>query len=80
MAAEKNSCISYEERWVNLFFEPGKVCCKYCQLLQTYSRPYCVRTGELIVSTDSVGYWCPLLTADEDGKVVDPATGRVLFT
>lgn len=80
MAAEKNSCLSYEERWVNLFFEPGKVCCKYCQLLQTYSRPYCVRTGELIVSTDSVGYWCPLLKPDERGQFTNPETGEVFQT
>jgi hypothetical protein len=80
MANTESACLSYEERWVNLFFQPGKVCCKYCQLLQTYSRPYCVKTGELIVSTDTVGYWCPLLTADERGMITNPETGEVLQT
>jgi len=80
MANTESACLSYEERWVNLFFQPGKVCCKYCQLLQTYSRPYCVKTGELIVSTDTVGYWCPLLTADEHGMITNPETGEVIQT
>lgn len=80
MATVENSCTSYEERWVNLFFTDGKVCCKYCLLLQTYSRPYCLRTGEMIVNENVPGYWCPLLTADKDGRIVNPETGEVIQT
>ena len=73
-------CTSYSERWVNIFFTGDTVCCKLCPLLQTYSRPQCMRTGELLPTTESVGYWCPLLKADEEGKIVNPGTGEVIFT
>lgn len=75
----EGSCTSYEERWVNLFFTDGIVCCKYCLLLQTYSRPYCLRTGELIVNDNVPGYWCPLLKA-ENGTITNPATGEIINT
>ena len=82
--SESNSavtgCTSYAERWVNLFFTNEEVCCKYCQLLETYSRPQCRRTGEMIVNTNAVGYWCPLLTADSNGRIVKKETGEVMQT
>ena len=80
MATVENVCTSYEERWVNIFFTDGQVKCKFCPLLQTYSRPYCMRTGELLVSTETTGYWCPLLKSDEKGQIVNPETGEVLQT
>ena len=80
MAKAEGSCLSYEERWVNIFFTDGEVCCKYCPLMETYSRPSCRKTGELLVNTNVPGYWCPLLTADKDGKVINPETGEVFFT
>lgn len=73
-------CTSYSERWVNIFFTNDEVCCKYCPLLETYSRKQCRRTGEFIVNENTTGYWCPLLTADKDGKVVNPETGEILST
>lgn len=78
--ATESSCTSYSERWVNIFFTDGQVKCKFCPLLQTYSRPQCMRTGEMLVSTETTGYWCPLLTADKEGKIVNPETGEVIFT
>lgn len=79
MATTESSCTSYEERWVNLFFTDGKVCCKYCLLLQTYSRPYCLRTGEMIVNENVTGYWCPLLKP-ESNTLVNERTGEVIKT
>lgn len=55
-----NGCVDYEKATVELFFEKGHACCQYCQLLQTYSRNQCMRTGELIVDTKGRGQWCPL--------------------
>lgn len=34
----------------------------------------------MIVNENVPGYWCPLLKADEDGKVVNPETGEVFLT
>ena len=70
--------IEYEERWVNVFFAKGEVKCKFCPLLETYSRKQCRRTGEYIVNENIVGYWCPLLEA-EGGKIVSPF-GEVIET
>ena len=80
MAKTVDACLSYSERWVNIFFTDDEVCCKYCPLLEMYNRPMCRRTAELIVNTNTVGYWCPLLTADKEGKIVNPNTGEVIQT
>ena len=79
MAKVESACTSYEERWVNIFFTDGEVCCKYCPLLEKYSRDQCRRTGEYITNTNVTGYWCPLLKADERGAIVSPESGEVLF-
>ena len=80
MAAETKNCLSYSERWVNIFFTDDEVCCKYCPLLETYARKQCRRTGEYITNYNTTGYWCPLLKADEKGNIVNPETGEVLLT
>jgi len=80
MSKPEGSCTSYKEMWVNIFFTDGEVACKYCPLMETYSRPSCRKTGEYLVNTNVTGYWCPLLSADQDGKVINPETGEVLFT
>ena len=80
MATVENACLSYEERWVQIFFTDGKVCCKFCPLLETYSRLKCRMTQEYIVSDTTTGYWCPLLKPDEKGQFVNPETGEVLQT
>ena len=80
MAKAEGSCTSYEERWVNIFFTDGEICCKYCPLLEKYSRDQCRKTGEYITNTNVTGYWCPLLTADKEGRIVNPENGEVIFT
>lgn len=53
--------IDYEKRTVEIFFEPGRVACQFCPLLETYSRNQCRKTGEYIVDIRvTTGRWCPL--------------------
>ena len=69
--ATENACLSYEERWVNLFFTDDEVKCKYCPLLETYARNQCRRTGEYILDVKyGVGRWCPLkFETNEQGEI-----------
>ena len=39
----------YIQAKADIFFEPEHVACRYCPLLETYSRDQCRRTGEYIV-------------------------------
>lgn len=50
----------YVKTTVSINFVPEHVGCRWCPLLETYSRPWCKRTGELIVDVDTIGYGCPL--------------------
>lgn len=56
----------YVRAAVDINFEPGEVCCKYCPLLETYSRNQCRRTGEYIIDTRGRGRWCPLIFEEVD--------------
>jgi len=78
--ATESACTSYSERWVNIFFTDDEVKCKYCPLLETYSRKQCRRTGEYITNDNVTGYWCPLLTAESNHFVVNPENGEVIQT
>lgn len=53
--------LSYIKAHTEIFFEADHVACKYCPLLETYSRNQCRRTGEYIINTNTIGYDCPLL-------------------
>ena len=65
-----NGCAEYTEATVNIFFQKGEERCKFCPLLQTYSRNQCMRTGELIVDTNGRGAWCQLrFEEEENGEV-----------
>lgn len=67
-----NGCAEYTRTTVDIFFQKDDVRCKYCPLLQTYSRNQCMRTGELIVDVMGRGMWCPLTIEKEEehyGKV-----------
>lgn len=55
-----NGIIEYTRATVEIFFPNNEVACKYCPLLETYSRNQCRRTGEYIIDTRGVGIWCPL--------------------
>ena len=52
--------LEYTTMTVDIHFEKGEECCKFCPLLETYSRNQCRRTGEYIVDTRGRGRWCPL--------------------
>ena len=48
------------EAEATIYFAKGEECCRFCPLLQTYSRNQCMLTGELIVEPKARGYHCPL--------------------
>ena len=75
--ASEGSCLSYEERWVAIYFPEGDVACKYCPLMETYARKQCRRTGEYLVSDNTTGYWCPLLST-KDETIINPETGELI--
>lgn len=63
MAAEVgrvNGVAYYTTMTVDIFFPEDKVCCRYCPLLETYSRDQCRRTGEYIFDRNTTGYDCKL--------------------
>lgn len=74
-----SGCREYSERMVVFYFPEDKVCCKYCPLLQTYSRNQCMRTGELLPDINGTGMFCPLeeitLYREEDNNGVPSITG-----
>lgn len=55
----------YAEATAKIYFPDGQVCCELCPMLQEYKRKQCARTGEYILDTHSVGYWCPLEVCEE---------------
>lgn len=61
----KNRVTEYTTARTEINFVKGEERCKYCPMLQTYSRPYCQRTGELIVDTMGRGIWCPLIFKED---------------
>jgi hypothetical protein len=79
MVKAENACTSYAERWVNIYFTDKEVCCKFCPLLETYSRKQCRKTGEYITNENVTGYWCPLLKP-ESNTLVNERTGEVIKT
>ena len=44
----------------------GEVRCKYCPLLETYSRNLCRRTGEYITDVNYTGRYCPLRLINDE--------------
>lgn len=55
-----NEVLHYIAATVYIYFEKNHLACKYCPLLETYSRDQCRRTGEYILNTHTIGYECPL--------------------
>lgn len=55
-----NEVLHYIAATVDIHFEANHIACKYCPLLETYSRDQCRRTGEYILNTHTIGYECPL--------------------
>lgn len=56
-----NEVLHYVKAHADIFFEADHVACKYCPLLETYSRNQCRRTGEYVININTIGYDCPLL-------------------
>ena len=66
-----NGVLEYTTMLVEINFEKGEESCKYCPLLETYSRNQCRRTGEYIVDTRGRGRWCPLKEEHERLQTID---------
>ena len=61
-----DGCLDYTVATVTIYFERGQVSCKFCPLLETYSRNQCRKTGEYIADTRGRGRWCPLVFGEDD--------------
>ena len=60
----------YHHTTVDIFFPEGEMKCRYCPLLETYSRNMCRRTGEYIVDTNGIGWNCPLRVLDDEERSI----------
>lgn len=56
----ENGVSWYTEAQAKIFFPEGQVSCRYCPILETYSRNQCRLTGEYLADTRTIGYRCPL--------------------
>ena len=56
----------YTKATVEIGFPEDRVCCEYCPMLETYARKQCRRTGEYLLDTRTIGYWCPLKFETEE--------------
>ena len=56
----------YVKTTVNIYFDPGKVACAYCPLLETYSRDMCRLTVVYITDRRVTGRWCPLKEENDE--------------
>lgn len=63
MASE---CLNYVHTTVEINFEADHVACKFCPLLETYSRNQCRKTGEYVININTIGYECPLCFEKEN--------------
>lgn len=52
--------LHYVKATAVIYFEENHAACRYCPLLETYSRDQCRRTGEYILDRNGIGYDCPL--------------------
>lgn len=50
----------YTMATVEIGFPEDRVSCEFCPMLETYARKQCRRTGEYLVDTRGIGYYCPL--------------------
>lgn len=56
----------YVRTRIDINFPEGEYKCRYCPLLETYSRNMCRRTGEYIVDINGIGWDCPLKILEEE--------------
>lgn len=64
--AIKSGVTKYTKTEVDLFFPEDKVCCDLCPIMETYARKQCRRTGEYLIDTRTVGYYCPLKIVENE--------------
>ena len=57
---------TYIRTRVDIYFPEDEMRCRYCPLLETYSRNQCRRTGEYIIDTNGIGMECPLQIVKEE--------------
>ena len=50
----------YTMATVEIGFPEDRVCCDYCPFLETYARKQCRKTGEYLLDTRAIGFYCPL--------------------
>ena len=55
-----NGVRKYTRTTVDIYFPDEKMSCRFCPLLETYSRNQCRRTGEYITDINGLGMYCPL--------------------
>lgn len=65
-----NEVLHYVKATADIYFEADHVACKYCPLLETYSRNQCRRTGEYVININTIGYDCPLYFAKGEDDVI----------
>ena len=66
MAVKTNNGVRfYAEATAKIYFPEGQVCCDLCPFMETYARKQCRRTGEYLLDTRTIGYWCPLEIKEE---------------
>ncbi len=58
----------YTKATLEIGFPEDRVCCDYCPLLETYARKQCRRTGEYLVDTRAIGFYCPLKIEETNEK------------
>lgn len=63
-----NGVKEYTKTKVSIYFPNHEVACRYCPLLETYSRNQCRCTGEYLLDTKGVGVWCPLEREEEENE------------
>ena len=51
----ENGVKFYTRARVNIYFPEGRVCCKFCPVLETYAREQCRLTGEYLADTRGIG-------------------------
>jgi hypothetical protein len=55
----------YIHTTVDIYFPEDNLACRFCPLLETYSRNQCRRTGEYLTDIKGVGLDCPLKIEEE---------------
>lgn len=68
MSDFKSGVSYYTSAVVELCFPEDRVCCDFCPLMETYARKQCRRTGEYLMDTRTIGYYCPLIFETEEEK------------